>query len=311
LLELLESGLPGHEVDLELASRAATAMGVREAVADPDLPLAVAERLRADGIALSVDYDAVAARRRVKSDAELAGIRRAQAAAEAGMRAAAGLLRRAEPDGDRLLLDGEPLTAERVRAALRDACREHGAPAPPDVIVSSVWQGTGHDPGSGPLPANLPIEVDLWPQDEESSCWVDMTRTFVAGEIGEAVEEQAALALRAIDAARDAARPGVTGRELYDVTCEVFEAAGVPTRRSDPESDEGFQFALGHGVGLRAHEDPDLGPIGHSELVAGDVIALEPGYWRDEIGGVRFEDLLLVTDDGCETLTDYPYDLAP
>ena len=311
LLELLDSGLPGHEVDLELASRAAAAMGVREAVADPDLPLAVADRLRADGIALTVDYEAVAARRRVKSDAELAGIRRAQAAAEAGMRAAADLLRQATPDGDRLVLDGEALTAERVRAAVRDACREHGAPAPPDVIVSSVWQGTGHDPGSGPLPANLPIEVDLWPQDEESGCWADMTRTFVVGAISEVVEEQAALARRAIDAARDAVRPGVTGRELYAVTCEVFEAAGVPTRRSDPDSDDGFQFALGHGVGLRAHEDPDLGPIGHSELVAGDVIALEPGYWRDGIGGVRFEDLLLVTADSSETLTSYPYDLTP
>jgi Xaa-Pro aminopeptidase len=91
------------------------------------MPVSVADRLRADGVVLDHDPDAVAARRRAKSPAELEGIRRAQAAAEAGMRAAAALLRRATPEGDRLLLDGAPLTAEAVRTALRDACRDHGA----------------------------------------------------------------------------------------------------------------------------------------------------------------------------------------
>src|SRR5205085_12577357 len=131
-------------------------------------PVVVAERLRADGIVLRPDHRLVSARRRSKSAAELAGIRRAQAAAEAGMRAAAELLRRAGPDGDRLAIDGEVLTAETVRGALREACRRAGAPAPTDVIVGSVWSGGGHDPGSGPLPAGLPIVIDLWPQDEGS-----------------------------------------------------------------------------------------------------------------------------------------------
>ena len=140
-----------HEIDLELASRAAAAMGVREAVVDPEMPVAVADRLRADGIVLRPDHEAIAARRRVKSAAELAGIRRAQAAAEAGMRAAADA---AAPGRARrrpaACSTARSLTAEAVRAALRDACRRSGAPAPPDVIVASVWQGTGHEPGSGP-----------------------------------------------------------------------------------------------------------------------------------------------------------------
>ena len=110
-----------------------------------------------------------------------------------------------------------------------------------------------------------------------------------------------------------AARPGVTGRELHALTCDVFEAAGHRTQRTGPGEDpnEGFQFSLGHGVGLEVHEDPGLGQSGRSPLVAGDVIAIEPGLWEREIGGVRYEDLLLITEDGCETLTDYPYDLTP
>jgi Xaa-Pro aminopeptidase len=74
----------------------------------------------------------------------------------------------------------------------------------------------------------------------------------------------------------------------------------------------GFYFSLGHGVGLELHEEPGLGLSGASPLVPGDVIAVEPGIeGLPGVGGVRYEDLLLVTDGGCETLTDYPYDLEP
>ena len=313
LYDLLESGMSSHELELELASRAAKAMGVTEVVADPDMPVAVADRLRADGLALQPDHEAVTARRRVKSAAEIQGIRRAQQAAEAGMTAAAAVLRMAVPDGDRLTLEGEVLTAEAVRAVLRDACQRHGAPAPPDVIVASVHQGYGHEAGSGPLPANLPIAIDLWPRDETSGCWADMTRTFVVGEVSEAVRNLELLVRAGLQRAREAIAPGVTGRELYELVCDVFESAGHRTLRTGPGEDEneGFQFSLGHGVGLEVHEEPGLGMLGHSKLVAGDVLAIEPGLWQRDIGEVRFEDLVVVTEDGCETLTEYPYELSP
>ena len=311
--DLLESGMASHQVELELASRAIAAIGVREAVADPDMPVAVADRLRADGVALIPDHEAIAIRRRVKSASEISGIRRAQAAAEAGMAAAAAMLRRAERDADRLRIDGEPLTAEAVRAELRDACSRRGAPAPPDVIVSSLWQGFGHEPGSGPLPADLPIVIDLWPRDEASGCWADMTRTFVVGDVSEPVRSLEILVREALEKARSAVTPGVSGRQLHGRVCELFEAAGHPTQRTGPGDDpnEGFQFSLGHGIGLELHEDPPLGMAGHAELVAGDVVSIEPGLWVRDLGEVRFEDLLLVTNEGGETLTDYPYELAP
>ncbi len=59
------------------------------------------------------------------------------------------------------------------------------------------------------------------------------------------------------------------------------------------------------------HEAPPLGFAGHDPLVPGDVIAIEPGLWDGELGGVTFEDLVVVTEDGCELLTDFPYDLKP
>ncbi|HLM30093.1 MAG TPA: M24 family metallopeptidase [Solirubrobacterales bacterium] len=312
--ELLDGDISRDQLDLELASRAVAAMGVESAVVDREFPLVVADRLRADGVELRPDPEQVDARRRAKAQGELEGIRRAQAAAEAAMAAAADVLRRAVADGDRLVLDGEPLTAEDVRAALRRACAELGAPAPPDVIVASVWQGFGHEAGSGPLPANLPIQIDIWPRDEASGCWADMTRTFVVGEVSEPVRAQEALVREALEAVRGAVQPGVTGKELHGIACDLFETAGHRTQRTGTADDDphgGFQFGLGHGVGLEVHEAPGLGRLGRDPLVAGDVVAIEPGLWQRDVGGVRFEDLLLVADAGCETLTRYPYGLAP
>jgi Xaa-Pro aminopeptidase len=314
--ELVTGGMSFPDAAREIEARAVQQIGLREATVPGDFPLGLGDRLRADGVVLTVDDAAVNLRRRAKSAAELEGIRAAVRAAEAGLAAAAALLARGEPgEGGRLEVDGHPLRSEDVREALRTACAEHGAPCPPDVIVSSVWQGTGHEPGSGPLPVGLPIHVDLWPRHEESACWADVARTFVAGEPApehaETIAEQARLAREALEQAVASVRPGITGRELYDGACDRFEAAGWPTQRtSAAEEEEGFLYSLGHGVGLEVHEAPPLGLAGHDPLVTGDVIAIEPGLWRKGIGGVTFEDLVLVTDDGHEVLTSFPYDLS-
>jgi Xaa-Pro aminopeptidase len=75
--------------------------------------------------------------------------------------------------------------------------------------------------------------------------------------------------------------------------------------------ESGFIHGLGHGVGLEVHEAPSLGRGGGSELIPGDVITLEPGLYRSGYGGCRLEDLVVVTEDGRENLTDFPYDLTP
>ena len=314
--ELVESGLTMHEAGREIEVRAVREMGITEAFVPADFPLALGDRLREEGIVLTVDETAIALRRRSKTPVELEGIRTAQRAAEAGMAAASELLARARPGAEsRLEVDGKPLLAEDVRFVLREASAARGAPCPPDVIVASVWQGNGHEPGSGPLPAGLPIHIDLWPRHEETGCWADMARTFVAGEPvsehAELIAEQDRLVREALEAAKAAVRPGIRGRELFDATCELFESAGYATQRTTDGEANGFQHSLGHGVGLEVHEAPGLGLSGRDPLVPGDVIAIEPGLWDEGAGGVCHEDLVLVTETGGEVLTRFPYDLAP
>jgi len=315
--ELVERGMSFAEAGREIEARAVREIGLEEAIVPGDFPLALGDRLRKDGVALTVDDAVVDLRRRAKTPVELDGIRAAQRAAEAGMTAASELLARALAGADgHLQLDGKPLLAEEVRSTLRAACAEHGAPCPPDVIVASVWQGGGHEPGGGRLPAGLPIHIDIWPRHEASACWADMARTFMVGdpapEHAGLIAEQASLARSALTQAQAAVRPGITGRELYDAACDLFEGAGYPTQRTAKGDEvDGFQFSLGHGVGLEVHEAPPLGLAGHDALVVGDVLAIEPGLWDRQVGGVTFEDLVLVTENGCELLTRFPYSLTP
>jgi Xaa-Pro aminopeptidase len=315
--ELVATGRSRTDIGYELCLRAATRLAISEAAVPPDFPLALADFLRAGGLTITPAEDLFVARRRSKSDAELAGIRSATKAALAAIAEAAAMLREATIVGDQLRRDGELLTSELVRERIREVCARAGAAATPDVLVVPVGPVLpgGHDSGSGPLPAHTPIVIDLWPRDEASGCWSDMTRTFVRGEISDAIAELHALVLEAHRRACAAIRPGLASSELYGVACDVFEAAGHPTARSKAAGEtlrEGFYFALGHGVGLEVHEAPTLSRIAGPPLVEGEVLAIEPGTSVSGLGGSRVEDLVLVTASGCENLTEsFPYDLVP
>jgi Xaa-Pro aminopeptidase len=230
------------------------------------------------------------------------------------MRAAVELLRRAEPNEAGLVADGEPLSCERLKEAIRAAVAGAGATAGDAMIVSHGAQtALGHEMGSGPIQPGEPVVIDLWPADLESACYADMTRTFVVGEAPEELRRYHELTREALERSLEGVRAGVAGKELHRISCEPYERAGLPTQLTKTPGqvlEEGFFHSLGHGVGLEVHEAPLLGRA-TDVLVAGDVVTLEPGCYRPGFGGCRLEDLVLVTEDGAELLTDFPYGLEP
>jgi Xaa-Pro aminopeptidase len=303
--ELIAQGLSSDELDRELVLRACRRVGVDDAVAPRTFPLDLADHLRANGVAVRSDGEAFDQRRRAKTEAELEGISSAQRAAEQAMDAIRARLRA-----------GAGVTCEELRGEAMRAFTEAGMIVPDIVIVSHGAQtAIGHEEGSGEVQMGEPVVVDLYPQDPASGCFTDMTRTFCVGEPPEELVRYHGLVREALDLAYDTLKPGVKGSEAHRIVCEFFQGHGFPTQLTKTPGevlDEGFDHSLGHGVGLEVHEEPGLGRLGQSELVAGDVVAVEPGLYRPNFGGCRLEDTVLVTDDGVELLgSGYSYDLSP
>jgi len=312
--ELMGSGLGSREVGAQLALRAVASIGVTQAAVPENFPVWLADRLRADGVELDVDQQLFDERRRAKTEAQIAGIRRAQRAAEAAMDACRELLRRSEVRGDDLLLDGEQLTVERVKADMNIVFAAHDTTADEYIVAPGPQGAVGHDMGSGPIRPSTPLVVDIFPRDNASAVYTDMTRTFVVGDVPADVREWHRLCKEALDRAIAEIRAGADCRAIFDGTCDLFEAAGEPTQRTKKPGEtlsDGFFHGLGHGVGLEVHEEPTLGRAAEENLVAGDVVTIEPGLYRAGYGGVRLEDVVLVTENGAENLTNYPYDLEP
>jgi Xaa-Pro aminopeptidase len=299
--ELIAAGMSARDREPELVLRACLSEGIQRAVVPGSFPVGVADHLRANGIEIEVDTELFDRRRRAKNDAELAGIRRAVRASEQAFARAR-----------EVLASRSDVSCEDLRAEVARVFTEAGVITPdPPIISHGAQTAVGHEPGHGLILAHEPVVLDLYPQDPESGCYSDMTRTFCIGTPPAELAGYADLCREALERVLPEVRPGVSGAELHRIASEVFSEAGHPTQLTKAPGeplDRGFFHSLGHGVGLEVHEEPGLGRSG-TELVAGDVLAIEPGCYRPGFGGCRLEDLVLVTEDGCELLTRFPYDL--
>jgi Xaa-Pro aminopeptidase len=276
----------------------------------PRFPLSTADGLRDQGVSVGVDHDATVTEiRATKTDEEIEHVRTAQRANEAAMAAAEERIAAADVVDGVLHEDGDPLTSELVKTEIEVTLLEHGCALDETIVACGSDAADPHDRGSGPLAAGEAIIIDIFPQDKATKYHADMTRTFCVGEPSETIREWYDVTAEAKAAALDAVEPGATGEDVHDAACDVYEAAGLPTLRSDERTETGFIHSTGHGVGLDVHELPSVAP-GGAELEPGHVITIEPGLYDPDVGGVRIEDIVVVTEDGYENLTEYPEELV-
>src|SRR6266850_1219365 len=241
-----------------------------------------------------------------------------QRACEDGWSEGVDAIKRATIGKDKTLeLDGEVFTAERLRAIVETRLLELGCASDGAICAPGPQAADPHMSGTGPLHAGEPIVMDIFPQHKTTRYWADMTRTVSKGEPAPEILKMYDLVKRAQDAGIKALRPGVTGRSIHEMVEDMIFAAGYDTLRPGqqhgPKTNgalpKGFIHGLGHGVGLEIHEAPSVGRAGSVPLVAGDVVTVEPGVYDPAIGGVRLEDMLVITETGSRNLTRAPRQL--
>ncbi|QZA88587.1 Xaa-Pro peptidase family protein [Salinarchaeum sp. IM2453] len=280
-------------------------VGVDSVMVPKRFPTATTDGLREQDIAVTVDHDeTITGIRAQKTETEIEHIAAAQRANEAAMQRAEELITTATIKDGTLYHDGSPLTSEHVKQEieiqlLRENC------ALDDTIVACGADGADpHNRGSGPLSANEPIVVDIFPKNKETNYHADMTRTFIRGDVSSELQHRYDVTKEAHQTALNLLEPGITGAEVHDAVCDVYEEAGFATLRSDDSTETGFIHGTGHGVGLDVHERPSVNLTGE-ELKPGHVITIEPGVYDPDIGGIRIEDLVAITGDGYRNLTEY------
>jgi Xaa-Pro aminopeptidase len=308
-----DEGFPRHLHFSEIARRALEKLGAGSVVVPASFHVTVADYLRENKIEVVVDVDVWDLRRRAKSPWEIEGIERAQRATETAMLTAARMLRDAERTGQgQLRFEGEILTSELVRETMSAELMSQDVESLEILIQTGDACLRAHELGSGPILPDQPCIIDCFPRDLKTGVYTDMTRTFVPGTPSAEIVKIHGHVREALEIAKEHLRPG--SNKAHAAVADFFASHGYPTREThegDAPLEEGFNHSLGHGVGLQVHEAPSLGRR-PDELVVGDVVAIEPGLYFRNIGGVRLEDTVVITEEGPQHFTDtYPYDLAP
>jgi len=207
--ELVRGGMEPHEAQMESVRRSVEKAGVSAVAVPPTFPVGLADYLREHGVTVTPDRALFEARRRLKTDRQIEGIRAAQRATEAAFTAARELIGSASPGGEGLVVGGETLTCERVREEIVSVLRAHGCEGEPPIVGAGPGGARVHDLGSGPIQPGESIIIDVFPKDSASRFCADMTRTFCFGEAPDQLRHMHAVVLESLKRSTDEIRPGV------------------------------------------------------------------------------------------------------
>jgi Xaa-Pro aminopeptidase len=300
-----EEAAGGTATPAAVIARALRALGIRRVEVPRSFSLGLAMDLDARGIRLETGPDPFWPEREVKRADEIRAITAALRAAEAGLEAGLAALRATRIGRDGWLRHhGRRFTAEDLRAAVNARIMALGC-VPAHTICAPGDQAVDpHEEGHGPIRAHKPIVMDIFPRSERTGYFGDLTRTVVRGRASARLQEVYALVNEAVRLGHRRVRPGARGAAIHREIQDLFTARGYPTGIRDGRM-QGFFHGTGHGLGLQIHEPPSISPR-KSVLRAGHVVTVEPGLYYLGLGGVRIEDVALVTKTGSRNLTRVP-----
>jgi Xaa-Pro aminopeptidase len=236
---------------------------------------------------------------RQKTPTEIAAIEEAQRATNAAMNEVIEYLRATDVP-----------TSEEAHAIIDKVMAEHDCESPEGHIVASGEQAIEpHERGHGKIARGEAIVIDIFPRSKKTGYFADMTRTVCIGKPNKPeIQRMFDAVVAAQELVESLVRPGVPCKSLQDAAERLFAERGYLTSGKGKEFTfaEGFVHAVGHGVGLEIHEKPHIGRKTEDILEEDDVITIEPGLYYKNLGGIRMEDMVLVTKNGCRNLTKFP-----
>jgi Xaa-Pro aminopeptidase len=279
--------------------------GVRRVEVPSNFPLGLANELTARRISVRPRVGTFFPQREQKLPAEVKKISAALVMAEVGMAEGMQVLRAAKIGRDRrLLYHNVPLTSEKLRAVIDTAILQACGLAANTIVAGGRQACDPHERGSGPLRAHEPIILDIFPRSQKTGYFGDITRTVVRGQASEGVRRLYDTVLRGQQIGFRKVRSGVPTNEVHQAVTDYFTSQGYKTGKRAGRM-EGFFHGTGHGLGLEIHEAPRMGATSTGQLKTGQVVTVEPGLYYPELGGVRLEDVALVTKNGARNLTRF------
>ena len=274
-------------------------------VVPSNFPLGLADQLRRLKIKVVPKPGAFFPARARKSAEEVKKISATLMMAEVGLAEGIQTLKNAKVGRNRrLLYRNNPLTSEKLRAIIDTAILQAGGLANHTIVAGGEQGCDPHEVGHGILRAHEPIILDVFPRSQRTGYFGDITRTVVKGRATEAVRKMYDTVERGQEVAFSLFRHGATTAKIHEQVQALFVAEGFKTGRRDGRM-QGFFHGTGHGVGLEIHEAPRVGPDSTDRLQSGQVVTIEPGLYYPGIGGVRLEDMALVTTKGPRNLTKF------
>ena len=266
----------------------------------PNFPLAMADYLRSKGIKLAVE-NLFFPERAIKSPEEIKTITAIMKKVSQAFKCLEKILREAKIKGKYIYWQKQKLTAELLKIKISNLLIDLDLIDVDGTILSTGKQTAApHHSGSGAILANQPIVFDLFPREKNSGYFGDMTRTYVKGTPSPKIVKMYHVVKKAQEAALKMARPGVSGLEIHRLVEKIFLAEGFDV------GNKGFIHGTGHGLGVDLHEAPSANKYSYDILQPGNIITIEPGLYYPGVGGVRIEDVILITGQGNENLTNYP-----
>lgn len=267
-------------------------------------PVMIADDLRKHGYEVLPKADPFFESRMIKTEDEVAAITATQRATEDGTHALVNLIRESEIRSDELWLRGKPLTSELLRKFLHVALMGMDCIAQHSIIAGGDQACDPHQIGTGVLKAHQPIVLDIFPQSATSRYFADMSRTVVRGTPSPRVKKMYAAVREGQEIAFRMLKPGVNGRDVHQAILTYFEQEGFKTGEIGGRM-QGFFHGTGHGVGLEIHEAPRVSATS-DVMQPGMVVTVEPGLYYLGDGGIRLEDMVVITETGCRNLTEFP-----